>query len=95
MEKKDLRTTQHDVPIVPPQNQDESVTREAPATSIKPMSLAANGEESKEKDNIEAPKFICRDNDNVPKIIRNNPKNDSSIIHHETQKPTIGKDVTT
>ena len=52
-------------------------------------------EESKEKDNIEAPKFICHDNNNVPKIIRNNPKNDTLIVHHQTQKPTIDKDVTT
>ena len=52
-------------------------------------------EESKEKDNIEAPKFICHHNDNVPKIIRNNPKNDTSIVHRQTQKPTIRKDVTT
>ena len=52
-------------------------------------------EESKEKDNIEAPKFICHHNDNVPKIIRNNPKNDTLIVHHQTQKPTIDKDVTT
>ena len=57
------------------------------------MSSAANGKESKEKDNIEAPKFICHDNDNIPKIIRNNPKNDTLIVHHQIQNSTIGKNI--
>ena len=95
VEKSNLETTQHDVPIVPPQNQDESVIREVPAISTKPMSSAADGEERKEKENIEASKLICHYNDNIPENIRNDPKNDTSIICNQIEQPTIEKDATT
>ena len=59
------------------------------------MSSAADGEERKEKDNIEASKLIRHYNDNIPENIRNDPKNDTSIIRNQIEQPTIDKDATT
>ena len=73
VEKNDIETTHNDIPIVPPQNQDESIIREAPATSTTSISTVANGEGTKEKDTIEASKSISDKNDNLPKNDENNP----------------------
>ena len=49
VKKNDMHITQNNIPIISPQNQDESIIREVPAISTQSMSRAAYGEESKKR----------------------------------------------